>query len=535
MAPPSRHSVVLLRPLRLLRRLSRVIRRMALVNRVLALRQVQLDRNCLGIAGQIVIRAVGLETSRNHLQSQRRPDRHNIELDLAFFIGLQLHVPIVLSILEGMKDDGGMFNRLLVVGPQHRHRDIARRRRWLVLPPAPVLLSVGRGEKQKQRRSQRQPGAPKTAIHIRNFRAHNPACGTRIRALLRNFPRPGAVYSEKIGARPAACPAGARLRKSPNLSCMHRLPLRTSRLSLAALLAGALLPQFSRAQAVPSPSVDAAALVRRAVANRLAADAIPQPVRFVFHKRDERRDFTQEIIETRQGDVALTIAANGRALGPIGHQAQIDRLHNLATHPDLQERRRKREQADAARVDKLLRQLPDAYLYREDSIVPCTVTVPPFISIPGDPTPPPASAPPPVAQCYHLTFKPNPAFDPPDAESKVLTGMAGEVWIETSQERLVRLRAHLIDNVEFGWGIIGRLDKGGTVFLEQTNIGNDNWQLTRMQLKLTGKALLVKSLSFRITEEMSRFSPVPADLDYRKAIRILLSEQPPAANPATKP
>jgi len=290
----------------------------------------------------------------------------------------------------------------------------------------------------------------------------------------------------------------------------------------------ALLAVPARAQN-PPPSVDAAALVRRAVAKRLAADAAPQPVRFVFHKRDERRDFTQTIIETRQGDVALTIAANGQPLGPVGHQAQIDRLNNLVSHPDLQEHRHRNEKQDAARIDKLLRELPNAFLYHADSAtVPCTVTVPPFIPIPGEPLPPPPAGPVPVAQCYHLTFTPNPRFNPPDAESRILTGMAGELWIETSHERLVRLTAHVIAEVEFGWGIIGRLDKGGTIFLEQTDVGNDNWQLTQMKLNLTGKALLVKSLSFRITEEMSRFAPVPADLDYRKAIQTLLSEQPPA-------
>lgn len=311
---------------------------------------------------------------------------------------------------------------------------------------------------------------------------------------------------------------------------MRHLPLRSFRPPVAALLAGAtlLVTTLALAQAPPPPSADASALIRRAVAKRLAADASPQPVRFVFHKRDERRDFTQKIIETSQGDVALTIAANAQPLGPVARQAQIDRLNDFAAHPDLQQRRHKREQEDAARIDKLLSELPDAFLYHYDSTVPCTVTVPPFVPIPGELLPPPPAGPVPVAQCYHLTFTPSPRFDPPDAESRILRGMAGEIWIEASHERLVRLSAHVISDVEFGWGIIGRLDKGGTIFLEQTDIGNDNWQLTRMKLNLTGKALLVKSFSFRITEEMSRFSPVPADLDYRKAIQTLLAEQPPA-------
>src|ERR1700683_3057212 len=71
-----------------------------------------------------------------------------------------------------------------------------------------------------------------------------------------------------------------------------------------------LLASAALAQAVPSPATDAAALVRRAVANHMAAEAAHHPQRFVLHKKDDRHDYTQEVIETRQGDIALAIAAN---------------------------------------------------------------------------------------------------------------------------------------------------------------------------------------------------------------------------------
>lgn len=282
----------------------------------------------------------------------------------------------------------------------------------------------------------------------------------------------------------------------------------------------------SYAQAPTPPVTDAAALVRRAVVNHLAQEAAHQPLRFVLHKKDERHNITQSIIETPQGDVAMVVASNGAPLSPTDRQTQIDRLDNLAAHPDLQEHRHHREQEDNARVDKLMRLLPDAFLYHYDSIVPCTVSVPPSIPLPGAPLPAPAADPPPAAECYHLTFKPNPGFDPPDTESKILRGMAGELWMEKSRERLVRLNAQLVSDVDFGWGIIGRLDKGGTVFLEQTDIGNNDWELTRMKLNLTGKALMVKSLSFRMNEEMGRFAPAPP-VDYHHAIEILKSESAP--------
>ncbi|HEX4038657.1 MAG TPA: hypothetical protein VHX37_11415 [Acidobacteriaceae bacterium] len=292
-----------------------------------------------------------------------------------------------------------------------------------------------------------------------------------------------------------------------------------------ALLA-ALLPLFASAQQPPSAVPDPSPLVRRAVRNYLAQEeqASHHPVRFFFHKRDDRRDFTQDIMQTAQGDVALTVAANDKPLSPADHQLQINRLDNLAAHPDLQAHRQKREQEDNARVDKMLRLLPDAFLWRDQGSGPCIVTVPPEVPVPGRSFPsPPVLAP---ATCDHLTFTPQPGWNPPDAEARIFQGMAGDLWIETSQEHLVRLSAHLIQDVDFGWGIVGRLDKGGTVFVEQTEFSGDDWELSRMNLNLTGKILMVKSVSFRMTEEMAHYATLPPGLDYRKAIEELKTGSP---------
>lgn len=307
----------------------------------------------------------------------------------------------------------------------------------------------------------------------------------------------------------------------PHLHCKPHFSLPLS----IALAWAVLVPATASPQSAPSPAVDAAALVRRAIANHLAAEAAHHPKRFVLHKKDERRDYSQVIVETRQGDVALAIASNGAPLSAAMHQVQIDRLDTLDAHPDLQEHRRKREAEDTTRADKLLRMLPDAFVYHYDATVPCVVTTPPNIPLPGVPQILPTADPQPAPrECYRLTFKPSPSWDPPDTESKILRGMAGDVLIDKSQERLTHLNARLVTDVDFGWGIIGRLYKGGTVLLEQTEVAPGDWELTRMKLNLTGKALMVKALTYHITEEMGRYTPVPADLDYHQAIQMLKSQ-----------
>lgn len=294
----------------------------------------------------------------------------------------------------------------------------------------------------------------------------------------------------------------------------------------ACLLLSATLSSWVPVRA-QNPASNPDALVRRAVAKRLAEEASHHPLRFVFHKQDSRRNYTQEIVETAQGDVARLVAVNGAALSPAARQAETNRLNALAANPALQEHRQAREQADQARIDKLLRLLPDAFVYTYVDTVSCDVATLPAIPVPGVGGAAPATAAAP-SQCYHLTFTPNPRWTPPDLESRVLRGMAGDIWIEASDERLHQLNARLISDVEFGWGIVGRLDQGGTIFLEQDRVAPNDWELTRMKMNLTGKALLLKTLSFHLEEQESDFAPVPAGLDYRQAIRMLEASPPGA-------
>jgi hypothetical protein len=265
-------------------------------------------------------------------------------------------------------------------------------------------------------------------------------------------------------------------------------------------LLGAGLAQGMVAQTAAG-GFDSVALVRRAVQHRLDEDKNHQPMRYLLRRQDARRETVKEIVETRDGDVARLIEIDGKPLSAEAERAEAERLETLAGRPELQERRHRSEQKDAARVDRLMGMLPDAELYRFEGMVPCAMG--------GD-----------AGQCYRLSFVPNPRFVPPDMEANLLRGFAGEVWIDKAQERLVRLDAHLVSDVDFGFGIIGRMDKGGTVMLRETDIAGHDWELTGLKLDVMGRALLVKAVNVRIDEETSRFAVVPG-MSYRDAIGML--------------
>jgi hypothetical protein len=280
---------------------------------------------------------------------------------------------------------------------------------------------------------------------------------------------------------------------------------KTTAINRGSLLLLTLLTLTPPTQAQPE---DAAALVRRAIQNREAAAKTHRPLRYLLRKTSDHRDTTKDIIETDQGAVARLIAINNQPLTPEANQAELDRLNTLANHPEIQEHRHQREQKDTARVNRLMRLLPDAFLYRDQGTTPCPS---------GEVT------------CHHLTFTPNPTFEPPDVEANIFRGLAGDLWIDQAQERLARLDAHVIANVDFGWGILGKLDKGGTIQLEQSDLGNHDWELTTLKLNLKGKALMLKSLGIQLTEQATHFSQVPEGTDYHKAIQLLKSSTSPVA------
>jgi len=262
-----------------------------------------------------------------------------------------------------------------------------------------------------------------------------------------------------------------------------------------------LSPVLARAQTTPqSVAADPVALVRRASHNELGPGN-GHPYKYQLRKVDDAKITTKEIVETKDGDVARLIAAGDKPLSGDAEQTEIDRLNNLLAHPEIQEHRHKKEQEDSNRANEMIRMLPDAFLYHFEGMVDG-----------------------PNGPCYRLSFKPNPNFTPPDREGEVYHGMAGELWIDEREERMVKLDAHLIADVNFGWGILGKLFKGGTIVVEQKDVGNGHWETTHMALHLQGKILMIKSLDIQTTEDASNFEPVRPQMGYQDAVHMLLNK-----------
>jgi hypothetical protein len=242
-------------------------------------------------------------------------------------------------------------------------------------------------------------------------------------------------------------------------------------------------------------------LVDRALANELRAaqDASP-PMRYLLRKSTPRLTTAKQIIETRDGAVARLVAINNQPLSAADAQKERNRLDALLADPDLQRHRRHSQQTDTGRALKVLHALPQAFLYQHIG-----------------------SADTPVGRVEEFSFRPNQAFDPPDLETEVLTAMSGKIWIDAAHARVTRLEGHLDRDVDFGWGILGLLHKGGWIVIEQAEVGMGQWRTVRFQMQMSARVFF-RTRVYDMTEDESQFSPVPAGMSYTQGIEMLLAE-----------
>jgi len=260
----------------------------------------------------------------------------------------------------------------------------------------------------------------------------------------------------------------------------------------------------------PRPTSDApppnSALVERALANELnGAQNVTHPMRYRLRKSSPRLTSTKEIVETRDGAVAMLVSINDQAPSADDAQKEQTRLDSLLADPGKQHHRKQTQEDDTNRALKVLRALPKAFVYQYAGQV--------------------ASA---AGMMAKFTFLPNPKFNSPDLETQVLTQMTGELWVDPVREHVVRLEGHLQQDVDFGWGILGRLNKGGWIVIEQAEVASGQWRIVRFKMAMSGRVLF-KTRSFDTTEEESQFSPVPVGMTYQQAIQMLRSGQSLAA------
>lgn len=277
------------------------------------------------------------------------------------------------------------------------------------------------------------------------------------------------------------------------------LPGTRFRLLVLALAAAGTLVLSSRAQtSAPAPTETAQELVRKVIARELADGEKPRAYIYRLRREAAEGSWTRDILDTRDGLVSRLVGSNDRP--PTAEErAKDDRhLEKLLANPEEQRKRKQRQKEDAEQVRKLLRALPDAFLFEQDGTEPG-----------------------PRGELARLKFRPNPDFHPPSRETIIYKGMEGTMVVEPRDLRLVRIDSSLVESVTLGWGLLARLNKGGRFTMEQSLLPDGEWETTRMTLDFTGKAFLFKTIRIKQKQTITDFRPAPANLSLAEGIELL--------------
>jgi hypothetical protein len=281
--------------------------------------------------------------------------------------------------------------------------------------------------------------------------------------------------------------------------------------SLAALLAGMSASSLDAGTPSSSPQDSASAieLEREAVANEVAA-ANDDSIKHMFRSRKQSPQGSQTrlYVETREAMAGMTIAYNDQPLTAEQIRAEEGRLAELSGHPEQLRHKHSQEQENAERTLRIVKALPDAFLYDYDGEEQGAAE----LGKDG-------------ARLVRLKFRPNPTYRPPSHVEDVLTGMQGFLLIDPAARRIARIDGTLFKEVGFGWGILGHLDKGGHFLVEQRDVGDGSWDISRMSLGFTGKILLFKNIFIKSDEVFSNFQRVPGDTTFAQGIEMLKAEE----------
>ena len=202
----------------------------------------------------------------------------------------------------------------------------------------------------------------------------------------------------------------------------------------------------------------------------------------------------QWVAATQHGNVERVLEKDAHELPEAEQRALIQKyLHDTRA----QNKQVTEAKHDNQQIDDFLKLLPEAFIWTETGATATTTS---------------------------LHFEPAPNFHPPNREARVFSSMTGDLVVDNQQHRICRVKGHLIHDVTFGGGLLGRLKEHSSFALEQQQVGPSIWELTAIHVHLEGNALLFKSVSLQQDDKRSRFQPESPTITLDQAATSVMTE-----------
>jgi hypothetical protein len=92
--------------------------------------------------------------------------------------------------------------------------------------------------------------------------------------------------------------------------------------------------------------------------------------------------------------------------------------------------------------------------------------------------------------CDVFELDPNPDFRPHGLFQDALVHVVAKIWVDHETLQMARGEAQVTSDISFGGGILGKLYRGGVVYIEQAEMAPGIWLPTHMQYDFAGRKFL---------------------------------------------
>ena len=215
----------------------------------------------------------------------------------------------------------------------------------------------------------------------------------------------------------------------------------------------------------------------------------------LIEKRAGKQTLTEVQVETKDGPLFRLIAIDGTALSLEQKRQDDARIERVIKDPRPLLKLKQAEDEDEQKLQRLMSFMPQAFVYEYDGVEENLVRV---------------------------KFTPNPNYVPPTYEARVIHSLAGTMLIDSEHKRLTKVAGQLVNRVEFGYGLLGRVDNG-TVELGRVEVGPQQWKTAFINIHFSGRAVVFKTINKEQYERRSDFRMVSSDLNLSDAKDLLYS------------
>jgi hypothetical protein len=250
---------------------------------------------------------------------------------------------------------------------------------------------------------------------------------------------------------------------------------------------------FAAAIALPPtlPSETAKELIAEACYNELQHRETKTLWSYTAERHVDNRIFLERVIETVDGPVRHLLAVDGHPPTPAQIKEEDDRHQELLKNPAGRRVLQKQRDDDDKSMEELLRIIPEAFVFEDQGK---------------------------EGESERIAFHPNPGFKPKTYEQRIVHALDGMVFIDLHDKRIVRLSGSLGSRVEFGYGLIGHVDQGGTTEFMRVRLSPQVWKTSVEKIDLDGRFVVLKTINKHQDESRTDFEPVAPDTTFEQAL-----------------